>query len=688
MLTKVLIANRGEIAVRIARTCRSMGIATVAVFSDADAGALHVEACDEAVRLPGTAPTDTYLHREAVLEAARHTGADAVHPGYGFLSEDPVFARAVADAGLVWVGPTPASIQAMGDKITAKRTMADAGVPLVPGEVLDGTADVWVAGDRVGYPLLVKAAAGGGGRGMRVVNDPDDLEDAVASARREAASAFGDERVFLERLLTRPRHVEVQVLADNHGEVVHLYERECSIQRRHQKVIEEAPSPGIDDEVRAAMCDAAVAAARAIDYVGAGTVEFIVNERAQQRRRAGEDIAADRVFAFLEMNTRLQVEHPVTEETVRISVAGIEERLDLVRLQLLVAAGQRLPFCQDQVRRHGHAVEARVYAEDPARGYLPSPGRLHTVRWGRPTGVRVDAGVRSGDEVSPHYDPMLAKVIAGAPTRTEAAGLLAWSLHHTVLQGVTTNRSLLVDVLRDADFLAGATTTAFLDERFPAGAPAPRAGAPVDVALAAATVAIARREQPRWLPTVPVGFSPTPSVRHEATFEADGQERRVAYRQLDDRGWRITVDDGEPHELTVADAVDGWLELEIAGHRQRAEVHGIDAPVAGAHAAGTDVEVVLPGARVAMQLRPRFPEVGPLLGEGVTLAPMPGSVVAVEVAEGDEVHAGQLLVVVEAMKMEHQVTAPFTGRVAEVRVDAGQQVAADEVLVVVEPAES
>ena len=687
VLRRLLIANRGEIAVRIARTCRSMGIATVAVYSDADADALHVEVCDEAVRLPGTAPAETYLDREAVVAAARRTGADAVHPGYGFLSEDPAFARAVGEAGLVWVGPPPAAIEAMGDKITAKRTMADAGVPLVPGEDLGGSGDVRAAADRVGYPLLVKAAAGGGGRGMRHVAGPDDLEDAVAAARREAAGAFGDDRVFLERLVTSPRHVEVQVLADAHGNVVHLFERECSVQRRHQKVVEEAPSPGIDDEVRAAMWQAAVAAARAIDYVGAGTVEFIVDETAQQRRRDGEDLGPEQVFAFLEMNTRLQVEHPVTEETIRIDGEAGEEPLDLVRLQLLVAAGQPLPFGQDGVRRHGHAIEARLYAEDPARDYLPSPGTLRTVRWHTPPGVRVDTGVRSGDEVSPHYDPMLAKVIAAAPTRTEAAGLLATALEASTLQGVTTNRELLVATLREDDFLAGATTTGFLDEHPHTTAPAALPDAAVvDLALGLAAVALGRRARDGWVPALPVGFAPTPSVRHEVTLEVDGQARRVGYRQLEGHRWRIAVDgDDAARELEVVGGDGADLRIEVDGHHQHVEVHLDAAGEPDPHHAHA-LEVVLPGARVPMTLQPRFPEVGPLTGEGVTLAPMPGSVAAVAVAEGDEVAAGDLLVVVEAMKMEHQVTAPFAGRVTEVRAAAGAQVRADEVLVVVEPA--
>ena len=673
MLAKVLIANRGEIAVRVARTCRAMGVSTVAVFSDVDERALHVEACDEAVRLGGATPAESYLDVDKILAAAARSGAEAIHPGYGFLSENARFARAVADAGLVWVGPPAQAIEAMGDKLTAKRTMADAGVPLLPGEDLTESTDVREAGERVGYPLMVKAAAGGGGKGMRIVRDPDDLEEAVAAARREAGGAFGDDRVFLERLLTSPRHVEVQVLADAHGGVVHLFERECSIQRRHQKVIEESPSPGIDEEVRAAMCEAAVAAARAIDYEGAGTVEFIVDDGAQERRQQGEALDPTEVFAFLEMNTRLQVEHPVTEESVRVAGAGTDERLDLVRLQLLVAAGQPLPFGQEQVRRHGHAIEARVYAEDPERDYLPSPGTLQTVHWDASPGIRVDAGVRSGDEVSPHYDPMLAKVIAAAPTRAEATTLLAQALDRSVLQGVTTNRALLADVLRAPRFAAGATTTDFLDGFSDAVAPGASGDEAVELALLAAVLATARR-YPTWPPTLPVGFSPTPSVRQRMTLEAWGRQHDVTYRQLDERRWAVHLDgSGEEIVSATVDAA-GDLEIERADRRHRVGVHG----------RGSELAVVLTEAQVAVGLVPRFPEVGALTGEGVTLSPMPGSVVAVAVAEGDEVAAGDLLVTVEAMKMEHQVTAPFAGRVSEVRVTAGQQVEADEVLVVVE----
>ena len=677
MLTRVLIANRGEIAVRIARTCRAMGIGTVAVFSDADADALHVEVCDQAVRLAGQTPAETYLRGDLVVEAALAAGADGVHPGYGFLSENAGFARQVAEAGLCWVGPPPEVIEAMGDKITAKRTMAEAGVPLVPGAELDGDADVWAAGDRVGYPLMVKAAAGGGGKGMRVVRDPDELGDAVAAARREAERAFGDERVFLEQLFTDPRHVEVQVLADTHGGVVHLFERECSIQRRHQKVIEESPSPGIDEEVRAAMGEAAVAAAREIGYVGAGTVEFIANDQVLRRRAAGEALDPARAFAFLEVNTRLQVEHPVTEETVRVVVDGRLDDLDLVSWQLLVADGQQLSFTQDQVVQVGHAIEARVYAEDPEQDYLPVAGTLHTVHWPQRPGLRYDSGVRSGDVVSAHYDPMLAKVIAWAPTRTEAAARLARALEDSVLLDTTTNRDLLARVLRHEAFLSGDTTTAFLDRYF--GDPDARGAAAspqtVDLALLGAMVVAVqtRRRADAVLPTLPAGFSNTTGVRHEMAFRVAGETRRMCYRQRRDGSWRVVQDGSRVVDVRARVVGEGRVDLEVGGHRVflhvvsyagRVEVHGA-------------------GGRVDLEVVPRFEEVVAVAAQGVTLAPMPGSVVAVEVDEGDEVDKGELLVTVEAMKMEHRVTAPFSGRIEEVRVVAGQQVQADQVLVVV-----
>jgi propionyl-CoA carboxylase alpha chain len=711
-VTKVLIANRGEIAVRIARTCRDLGLGTVAVFSDVDDGALHVEACDEAIRLGGATPAESYLRGDAIVDAARRAGADAVHPGYGFLAENAAFARAVADAGLVWIGPTPDAIEAMGDKIEAKRRMADAGVPLVPGAELAAEVDadsdeVARAGAGVGFPLMVKAAAGGGGKGMRVVHEAADLAEAVAAARREAAGAFGDDRVFLERFVASPRHVEVQVLGDAHGSVVHLFERECSIQRRHQKVVEESPSPGIDDAVRTALGEAAVTAARAIGYVNAGTVEFIADEAVLARRRAGEDVDPREAFAFLEVNTRLQVEHPVTEEVVRVrTAAGALDPVDLVRLQLLVAMGERLPFGQGDLVQVGHAIEVRLYAEDPANNYLPATGTLTAFAPAVVEGLRYDVGIRAGDTVSTYYDPLLAKVVAAAPTRTEAAARLARALDRTVLHGTTTNRDLLVAVLRDETFLAGDTTTAYLDERFASDqdrsfSPAER---DVEVALVAATLAgtVSARADARVLATLPSGFTNTGAFDPEASFSVAGEEWRVRYRLERDGSWRVwltaagreasvasdaAADDG-PNEADEADAaatrqyivrlhatdVHGRLDLEIEGHRQRVQVVG----------EGGDLQVLTASGRVQLQALPRFPEAGEEEVAGATLAPMPGSVVTVAVEPGQQVARGTLLVTVEAMKMEHRVTAPFDGTVAEVRVTAGQQVDADQVLVVVE----
>jgi propionyl-CoA carboxylase alpha chain len=703
-ITKVLIANRGEIAVRIARTCRDLGIGTVAVFSDVDADALHVEVCDEAVRLGGASPAESYLRGDAIVDAARRAGADAVHPGYGFLAENAGFARAVLDAGLTWIGPTPEAIEAMGDKIEAKRRMSDAGVPLVPGAELDADLDhdsdeVARAGEEVGYPLMVKAAAGGGGKGMRVVRDATELADAVAAARREAAGAFGDDRVFLERFLESPRHVEVQVLGDAHGHVVHLFERECSIQRRHQKVIEESPSPGIDDEVRRALGAAAVAAAEAIGYVNAGTVEFIADESVLARRRTGEQLDPHEAFAFLEVNTRLQVEHPVTEEVVRVRTrAGALDPLDLVRLQLLVARGERLPFAQDDLVQVGHAIEARLYAEDPANGYLPVTGTLTAFGPAPGRGLRYDLGIRAGDTVSTYYDPMLAKVVAVAPTRLEAASRLARALDRTVLHGATTNRDLLVAVLRDDVFLAGHTTTAFLDERFVDDeartfVPPP---AEIEVALIAAALAgaLVRRSAAPELATLPAGFSNTDAFLPSVTFEVAGQEREVHYRQGRDGTWtvwlpgseRVTAETGGEPDLDAvagrkvevhAASEDGHLDLEVEGYRQWCRLVG----------GGTDVQVLTAAGRVVLCERPRFPDAAGEEIAGATLAPMPGSVVTVAVDEGQQVVRGELLVTVEAMKMEHRVTAPFDGTVAEVRVSAGQQVDAEQVLVVVEGAD-
>jgi propionyl-CoA carboxylase alpha chain len=577
---QVLIANRGEIAVRIARTCRSMGIATVGVFSDVDEHALHVRACDQAVRLGGATPAESYLRVDALLEAARVTGADAVHPGYGFLAEHAGFARAVVDAGLTWIGPSPGAIAAMGDKLEAKRRMAAAGVPLVPGAELPddvGSDDLARVGAEVGYPLMVKAAAGGGGKGMRVVADAGDLADAIAAARREARGAFGDGTVFLERFVSRSRHIEVQVLGDADGTVLHAFERECSIQRRHQKVVEESPSPGIDAEVRAALCAAAVDAAAAIGYVGAGTVEFIADEAKLAARRAGEPIDPDDCFAFLEVNTRLQVEHPVTEAVVHAYdvITGALTPLDLVRCQLLVAAGAGLPFEQEDLRQVGHAIEVRLYAEDPANGYLPATGTLSAFEPASGTGVRWDAGVVEGDAVSVHYDPMLAKVIAHGPTRDEAAGRLGRALDDTVLLGVRTNRDLLVEVLQTSDFLTGGTTTAYLDEHHPDDASRrfrPSEGATRIATLAVVLAGIDDRAAPAR-PAVRPGFTNAGAFDPEIVLAVGDVDHRLRYRVARDGSVQVHRVDADGGTTGVADPVrlharrGDRLELEVDGRR-------------------------------------------------------------------------------------------------------------------------
>jgi acetyl-CoA carboxylase biotin carboxylase subunit len=442
MFRKVLIANRGEIAVRIAQTLQEMGITAVAVYSDADRLALHVRAADEAYALEGVSSADTYLRGDKIIAIAKRCGATAIHPGYGFLSENDDFAQACADAGLTFIGPSPQVIASMGDKITAKKTFSDAGVPVVPGAILDADATRSATeAQRIGYPVLIKASAGGGGKGMRIVERAEQLTAAIDASSREAQAAFGDGRVFMEKYITRPRHVEVQIFGDTHGNVVHLFERECSIQRRYQKIIEESPSPALTPELREKMGRAAVAAAKAIGYANAGTVEFI--------------LAQDGQFYFLEVNTRLQVEHPVTEMVTQ---------QDLVRAQLLVAAGEPLPFKQEQLRQSGHAIECRVYSEDAARGFLPSIGMLE--RYIQPTGpgIRVDSGVAEGSEVSVHYDPMLAKVIAWAPTREQAIAKMRWALDRYVVLGVTTNIEFLSQVLGHSEFAAGRIHTHFLTE--------------------------------------------------------------------------------------------------------------------------------------------------------------------------------------------------------------------------------
>ncbi len=676
----LLVANRGEIARRIMRTARAMGISTVAVHSDADADSPHVREADVAVRLPGDAPVDTYLRSALILDAASRAGADAIHPGYGFLSESGDFARVVTGAGFLWVGPPPAAIDAMGSKVGAKELMRAAGVPTLPsltvshdedGEVLPDDDEI----EALGWPLLVKASAGGGGRGMRIVGGPVSLRHAVEGARREAEAAFGDGTVFLERYIRDPRHIEVQILADAYGKTLALFERECSIQRRHQKIIEEAPSPVVTPALRARLEEAAVAAAEAVGYVNAGTVEFVLDDRGDPY--------------FLEMNTRLQVEHPVTE-----AVTG----LDLVRLQLLLASGVPMPAEVDDavaLGPQGHAIEARLYAEDPAQDWLPSTGTLHRFEVGVGVSaqldravpvdstaqldsvVRVDSGVESGSVVSPHYDSMLAKVIVHAPTRLEASSALASALARARIHGVTTNRDLLVRTLRHAAFLDGETDTGFLDRHGLAALASPltTSDGVRRHALAAALAAQARRRAAATVqPGVPSGFRNNPSAPQEVVYTHGDQVITVGYR-FDRFGSglaEVTVD-GEPVDVDGAVASADAVVLTTEGVTRRYVVEPFD---------GVSCVDGPDGSSALVELD-RFPLATDQVAPGSALAPMPGGVVRVSVAEGDAVAAGQLLVVLEAMKMEHAVHAATAGTVTSVTVAEGDQVETGRVLVVI-----
>jgi acetyl/propionyl-CoA carboxylase alpha subunit len=606
---------------------------------------------DQAVRLPGAAPADTYLRGDLIIAAAAATGAGAIHPGYGFLSENAAFARACADAGLIFVGPSPATIQAMGDKVAAKATMAAAGVPVLPSVTVDaGGLDADAS--TVGFPLLVKAAFGGGGRGMRLVSDPSQLDAAVGAARREAAAAFGDGTVFLERYVPDPRHVEVQILGDAYGDVVHLFERECSIQRRYQKIVEESPSPAVDGELRAALTAAAVTAGRAVGYTGAGTVEFVLDR--------------DGSFYFLEMNTRLQVEHPVTE-----AVTG----LDLVELQLRIAEGEPLPAEVREAAITGHAIEVRLYAEDVAAGFLPVTGTLHRFAIPSGPGLRTDTGFRDGSAVSPHYDAMLAKVIAHGRTRADAARRLARALQAAQIHGLTTNRDLLVAILREPGFLAGATDTGYLTRHDPATLAA--SGAASSTARHALVAALARQVVNRAaapvLGTLPSGWRNVVSAPQRVSYTAAGEQYDVAYRVLGD-AVQASVN-GVPLGQTLRHtASPDRVDLEIDGIRRVYRVHRV----------GPGTYVDASDGSSALTEVPRFGDPEKLAPAGSLLAPMPGLVRRVLVEVGAVVTAGQPLLVLEAMKMEQTVAAPAAGVVAELRAKAGEQVAAGQVLAVVE----
>jgi 3-methylcrotonyl-CoA carboxylase alpha subunit len=620
MIKSILIANRGEIACRIIRTARKLGVRTVAVYSDADARALHVRMADEAVYIGPSPARESYLVGEKIIAAAKATKAQAIHPGYGFLSENAEFAQAVIDAGLIWVGPKPESIRAMGLKDAAKKLMTDAGVPVTPGYLGEDQDPERLKqeADAIGYPVLIKAVAGGGGKGMRKVDSAKDYDDALESCKREAESSFGNDIVLLEKWIESPRHIEVQVFGDSHGNVVHLFERDCSLQRRHQKVIEEAPAPGMDEETREAVCSAAVRAAKAVNYEGAGTIEFIAD--------ASEGLRADRIW-FMEMNTRLQVEHPVTEE-----ITG----QDLVEWQLRVASGEELPKKQDQLTITGHAIEARLYAEDPAKGFLPSVGRLEHFDLG--SEGRIETGVEEGDAISPFYDPMIAKLIATGGDRTEAIGMLAAVLDEAEVWPVRTNAAFLFNALLHPEFGGGEIDTNFIERNLDELVPDPE---PDDaIWRGAASVATALHEEP--LADL-AGFRLNSAPHHAVALARNGQFRTV---DLDDEQPMAAVSGFRDDERVVTFYEGQAYEFALSS-RGRGTTHGVH--------------------------------------DGEIEAPMPGKVTAVEVSAGEKVVKGQRLLTLEAMKMEHALTAPFDGTVAELSAMPGAQVKEGQLLVRVEP---
>ncbi|HWM80943.1 MAG TPA: acetyl-CoA carboxylase biotin carboxylase subunit [Pseudolabrys sp.] len=649
MFKSVLIANRGEIACRVIRTARRMGLRTIAVYSDADRDALHVKLADEARRIGPAAAAQSYLCADSILEAARATGAACIHPGYGFLSENAAFAEACAQAGAVFVGPSPAAIRAMGLKDQAKALMEQADVPVVPGYQGDMQDERFLRQKayEIGYPVLIKAVAGGGGKGMRRVDLHADFDDALAAARREAASAFGNDRVLIEKYVTAPRHVEVQVFADTHGNVVHLNERDCSLQRRHQKVIEEAPAPGMSAELRATMGAAAVAAARAVGYVGAGTVEFIAD--------SADGLRADG-FWFMEMNTRLQVEHPVTE-----AVTG----LDLVEWQLRVAAGEALPLTQDGVALNGHAVEARVYAEDPERQFLPSTGKLLALDFPKDGTIRVDSGVTAGDTVSPFYDPMIAKVIVHAPTRAEALERLASALERTVIAGPRTNLAFLSRLLRAEAFRDGVFDTGFIDRHLAALGAEPQ---PVDKAAAAFAAGVLLQQR-----TDALRAGPSCGATHLSPWDATD-------------GFQLSG----TRELALPLVVDGEVLAAHVVYENGAPTITVDGVATANDAvaiAAAPAVIVLRGGR---QMRAGLQDFGSAEAaqddaSGLIRAPMHGKVLAILVEKDTAVTRGQRVAIIEAMKMEHTLTAPLDGVVSEIAVADNAQVAEGAKIMLIAP---
>lgn len=648
MFKKILIANRGEIACRVASTARRMGIATVAIYSEADANSRHLEFCDEAVAVGSAAVGESYLNIERVIAAARQSGAQAIHPGYGFLSENEAFAAACESAGLVFIGPPASAIRAMGSKSAAKALMEKAGVPLVPGyhgenqeaEFLQAQADA------IGYPVLLKASAGGGGKGMRVVQRAEDFADALVSCQREAHSSFGDPRVLIEKYLTRPRHIEIQIFADTHGNCVSLYERDCSVQRRHQKVLEEAPAPGMSDERRQAMSTAAIAAAKAVAYVGAGTVEFIANQ--------------DGSFYFMEMNTRLQVEHPVTEMITDT---------DLVEWQLRVAAGERLPKLQSELSMTGHAIEARIYAENPERGFLPSTGRLNFLRMPvatqfSPGEVRIDAGVREGDVISPFYDPMIAKLIVFGKDRPQALARMSRALHEFQVVGPATNVAFLGRLVASEPFMQADLDTGLIERHhqtlFPA-LPVPPLAVLVLATLRLVAPASSVASDP-W--AVTSGWRMNGSYQRRLVFSSSAGEHRLTLTYRRDGLWLGT--DSEEMLLEDICVVSRAVSVRVRGRQWRGNVVRAE-----------DVfHVFHEGDHWQLTWRDPIAHAGEgEADEGRLTAPMPGKIIALLVAAGDQVTRGAPLLVMEAMKMEHTISAPANGTVSELLYEVGDQVA-------------